>query len=75
MKRPAECVARQGPAQRVDDAIEGLPDLPDLLHAQREDLRDWVTTTFCHARHAWPSVPRVPSVSTVTLAVRSAGSM
>jgi hypothetical protein len=32
--------AAQGPAHRVDDAVEWAGDLPDLLHAERPDL--WI---------------------------------
>ena len=49
---PAECIAGQRPTERVDHAIERSLRLPQLFHAQREDL--WVV-----GRDALPLTPRL----------------
>ena len=48
----AERVARQWPPQRVDDRVERLSRLPQLLDAEREELR-------ILARHLLPRAPRL----------------
>ena len=48
----AEGIARQRPPQRVDDRVERLPRLPQLLDAEREELR-------ILARHTLPRAPRL----------------
>ena len=69
----AEGVARQRPAQGVDDRVQRLLRLPELLHPERVDHAGSSEPTFCQRSQAWVSAPRVPSDSTVTLAVMSVG--
>ena len=68
----AERIVRQRPAERVNDRVERLLRLPDLLHAEREDLRI-VRADLLPLDYACDSEPRVPSDSTVTRAVMSVG--
>jgi hypothetical protein len=53
----AERVVREGPADGVDDGVERLLRLPDLLHAERVDLRVREPIR-CHCWYAWASEPR-----------------
>ena len=58
----AERVGRERPAQRVDDAVERPLHLPDLLHAEREDLRVGRADLLPLAPRL-AQRPRVPSAS------------
>ena len=62
-KAAAEGVARKRPAERVDHPVEGALRLPDLLHAQRKDLR-------ILGRHALPLEPRLREHSSRPLGER-----